>query len=316
MSVIEQIQNLIHGANDIVISGHINGDADSIGSSFAMAFAISKLGKTPKVIIEGYGEKYRVLPGFEFLYEGALVDLNPELFIALDCGEAFRLGDALPVFERSQKNILIDHHINEGFAQLNYVDETASSTCEMVYGVLANWVAIDTQIAMCLYSGILTDTGGFRFPSTTPVTLEVVSQLLKHDFDFTGIYEKLMYEQSLEQFTGWRSIINDFKVVPEVKLIYTTANLEKMNELNLSKYDLEGLIVMLNRVKEMDLAIFAYETEKGKSKVSFRSKYQDVNALARVFGGGGHMRASGAIMDQDPQTAVGLIIEELKKKDG
>ena len=123
-----------------------------------------------------------------------------------------------------------------------------------------------------------------------------------------------MFEQDLRQFKGWNSVMNGFKVVPEIKLIYTLASLETMRELDITRYDLDGISIALNKVKDMDIAVFIYEMDNGKSKVSFRSRGYNVNSLSKEFGGGGHKMASGAVVDGTPTEVIEKIIENLKGK--
>ncbi|MCL1996076.1 MAG: bifunctional oligoribonuclease/PAP phosphatase NrnA [Defluviitaleaceae bacterium] len=310
----KEITNTILSAHDIVISGHINGDGDSIGSCFAMAHALKSMGKNPMVLLEDYPSKYTILPGFDFVNKSK--NLKPDLFIALDCGEESRLGKAVNLF-RNSPNIVIDHHVNEGYGDHNFINTNASSTCEIVYEVLmALGVEIDANIAFCLYAGIVTDTGGFRFKSTSPKTMEITGQLLKQDIPFAFIYERLIYQQTLHQFKGFLSIIGDFTIVPDINLVYTIATLEKMRELGITRGDLDGVVTMFKRIKEMDVAVFAYERENGTTKVSLRSDTINVNEIAQHFGGGGHKYASGIDMDSSPKQSIEQIVEWIRQNIG
>ena len=308
---LKPIFDAIRKANSIVISGHVNGDADSIGACFAMAYCLKSLGKKPIVLLEDYSEKYKILPGFEFVYKGSIDNLSPDLFIALDCGEDFRLGKNLKLFN-STKNIVIDHHINPHYGNYNYIDTSASSTCELVYGIITQLGEIDINIAQCLYAGIVTDTGGFRFKSVSSKTMEITSKLLKYDFPFSIIYEKLMYQQTLNQFNGFINIVSNFVVVPEIKLVYSIATNEKMKQLGVSRGDLDGVPIFLKRIKTIDIAIFAYEINDGKTKISMRSTESDINVIARYFGGGGHKHASGIVMDFPPKVCIEKIVSHIK----
>ena len=304
-----EIINVIKNAKNIVIAGHISPDADSIGACFAMAHALKNMGKQVWVIMDKYSDKYKILPGWDFVTQS---DIDPDLFISVDCGDEARLGSAIPLF-KSTKSLVIDHHINTGFGDYNYIDTNASSTCEMLFQVISDLTDITKDIAVCLYSGILTDTGGFRFKATSPKTMEVVSQLLHFDFDFNMIYEKLMFEQTLHQFHGFLSILNDYVYDKELDFVYVTATKEKMSGLGITRNDLDGIINFFNRIKEMKVAAFAYETDEGNTKVSLRSHSFDVNSIASFFGGGGHKLASGCEFDLTPDKAIEKIRDKLRE---
>ena len=307
---IEQIVSKIKNSKKIALAGHISPDADSIGACFAMAYALDKIGKKVWVILDSYSEKYDILPGFDFVVQSDK-NIKPDLFIALDCGDEKRLGPALPLF-KSTENIVIDHHVNKGFGDYNYIDKDSSSTCEMLFDIIKSLTKLNTNIAKCLYAGIITDTGGFRYKDTTQKTMKIASKLLKYDFDFNDVYETLMYQQTFNQFSGFISIVNDYVYDNKLKFVYTTATEEKMKSLNIDKNDLDGVASFFTRIKDAKLSAFAYEIEKNKTKVSLRSTWYNVNYLAKHFGGGGHRLASAFQIDLSPNEAIEKIKEKLE----
>ena len=306
----------IKEAQHIVIAGHISPDADAIGACFALAHALANIGKTVRVVMDDYSDKYTVLPGWEFVItsEQAYHELH-DLFIALDCGDISRVGDAnTPLFRRST-SIVIDHHVhvNEGFGHINIIDTNASATCEILFEVIKTLTPITREIAMCLYAGILTDTGGFRFRATSPKTMNIVSQLLTHDFDFSDLYEKLMFEQTFHQFQGFMSVVNDYTYDHELDFVYTIATRDKLNSLGITKNDLDGIVNFFKRIKEMQVAALAYELAPGKTKISLRSHRFNVNQIAAYFGGGGHKLASACQFDLPPDQAIEQIKDKLRE---
>ena len=300
-------------AQTVALAGHISPDADSIGACFALAHALTNMGKTVHVIMDNYSDRYTILPGWQWVIGSEqAMSHTYDLFVALDCGDESRLDAALPIFKASP-NMLIDHHVHDGFANIDYVDKHASSTCEMLFGIIEALAPITCEIAMCLYAGMLTDTGGFRFRATSPKTMTIVSQLLTHDFDFSDLYEKLMFEQSFHQFQGFVSVVNDYAYDHELNFVYTTASLDKLQSLGITKNDLDGIVNFFKRIKDMQVAAFAYEIEPGRTKVSLRSHDFDVNKLAGHFGGGGHKLASGCQFDLPPEQAIEQIKLKLRE---
>lgn len=311
MKIIKPIIEALKSAREVVLAGHTNPDADSMGSCFAMAFALEKLGIKPYVLLEEYGEKYNVLPGFQFVYKHSLDKIEPDIFMILDCGDRYRLGKYKNAFPYV-KTIVVDHHLsNKNFGDYNYIDKNASSTCELLYPLIKSLTEMDTNIAACLYAGIVTDTGGFRFRATTPETLRIAGELMEFDFPFWEYSDKLMYRQNLVQFKAFSSIINNFVMLEDLGLVYVTVTEEQLKELNISYNDIDGVSQFLNRIEEADIAVFVYE-KGGKTKMSLRSKETDVNELASRFGGGGHKYAGGLEMVASPEEAIGKVIEVLK----
>lgn len=314
-SSLNDIIKEINHANNIVISGHIDPDADSIGSSLAMALLLSKIGKNPQVLIGDYKEKYHILPGFNFVYKGNISDLNPDLFICVDCGDIKRLGQNLDLFLKTKNTIVIDHHIsNNYFGKYNFIDATASSTCELIYILAEQMVELDENIATCIYAGILSDTGGFRYKSTSPYTLEIASKLLRCNIPFTKIYDEIMYMRGLNEFKSYISIVNKFEVVTDINIAYTSITLDEMNSFNITSKDLEGIGEFLMRIRGVEISIFAYEKSKGISKISLRSKDKDVNKIASYFNGGGHKYASGCILEEEPSIAITNVINKIRNE--
>lgn len=314
-SSLNDIIKEISDAHDIVISGHIDPDADSIGSSLALAHLLSKIGKKPKVLMGDYKEKFHILPGFNYLYKGNVSDLKLDLFICVDCGDINRLGENLELFLKARSTIVIDHHIsNNFFGKLNYIDANASSTCELIYILLDQMGEIDQNIASCLYAGILSDTGGFRYKSTSPYTLEIASKLLSCNIPFNKIYDEVMYMRSLNEFKSYISIVNKFEVVTDINVAYTSVTLDEMDSLNITFKDLEGIGEFLMRIRGVEISIFAYEKFKGITKISLRSRHEDVNKIAGYFNGGGHKYASGCIIEEEPLKAIANVINKIRNE--
>jgi len=314
-SEINKIVAVINSAENIVIAGHIGPDADSIGSSLALAIALFKLGKKPVVLLEDYKPKFEILPGFEHVYKGSEKITSAELFICLDCGDINRIGKYLDLFKKSEENIVIDHHVsNDYFGKYNYVKPGLSSTCEIVYEIIEKLTDMDTDIASCLYAGMLSDTGGFRYKSTSPDTLEIASKLLRHNVPFNTIFEELMYKRSLLEMTAFKYALTNLVIVDDLKLGYTHINLAEREEGGINSTDVEGVSELIMRTREVEISIFAFERKDGMTKISLRSKELDVNKIAQHFGGGGHKNASGCICSEKSDEVIKLIIEKIRSE--
>ncbi|MCL1861942.1 MAG: DHH family phosphoesterase, partial [Defluviitaleaceae bacterium] len=195
MFILDEILQIIREGNDFIVAGHVGPDGDSIGSCFALALALHKMGKNVQVLLEPYARKFKVIPGKEFLFSGEKESLQPEIFVALDCADSARLGEPnKAVFERAKTTICIDHHnTNIGFADYNYIDPEASSASEMVFEVIEQLTTSTHDIAAAIYAGIVSDTGGFRYNATAKSTMETSARLMEQ-ISFTDIYNELMHK--------------------------------------------------------------------------------------------------------------------------
>ena len=201
MSVLEKIKEKIEAAHNILILTHENPDGDAVGSSLGFMHALKKIGKQVTVLIPEINNMYSFLPGFsEIKHEIENVE-DFDLCIALDSTDTERLFICKPYFEKIEHTIVIDHHItNQNFGDVNYVNAVASSTCQNLIIVLAAMkIAINKEMAECIYTGILTDTGGFRY-NTQSETFEFAAMLLETGIDISKIY-RIVFDTTTEKRT-------------------------------------------------------------------------------------------------------------------
>ncbi len=308
-SILKDIDNV----QTIFIAGHTNPDGDAIGSCFGFALAMAALGKTPVILLDNYSEKFNILKGGEYVYKGDPSKLAPEIFFALDCGDIDRLGDAKEVFERAEKTYNIDHHIsNTYFAQNNIVNGDASSASEVVYEVISKFVSIDTDIATAIYTGILTDTRGFKHSCTSERTHMIAGKLVTAGVDTGRIHSKFMYEHSLTEAKAFALAID--KMYLEDRIAFTYLTKEDMASVGATANDLDGIVAYLLNTGDAELALFATERDNGIVKLSFRSNEIDVNQVALQFGGGGHKLASGASVTGNIEEVMSKALDILKDK--
>lgn len=278
----------------VYIAGHINPDGDAVSACFAFAMAVKKLGKTPVVLLENIPDKYNFLKGSEFWYTGDYEKLNPQLFVALDCGDKQRLGIAAEVFDKAELTYNIDHHAsNVGFADIDIINGTASSACEMVFEVLtAVGVEIDYDMAVALYTGIVFDTGGFKHNSTLKRTHEISGALVEMGVPTSDIHSKLLFEHTLPQVKLLNTALTNMKL--EEKIAYSYLTLDEINSCGASFSDLDGITEYLLNITGIEISLLITQREEDFVKLSFRSRGLTINQVAMEFGGGGHKLAAGA----------------------
>ena len=313
---LEEIKSILEGANTIAIAGHTNPDGDAIGASLALALSLKKIGKEPVVLLEEYALKYDVIPGKEMiLTEGEYGSIFPDVFVALDCGDMGRLGNAIDVFERSGITINLDHHpSNCFFGMYNYVDAQASSTAEIIFRLLECGLPLQKDSAAGLYAGIIYDTGGFRHTSTSPITMNVGATLLTYGIPFNDIYFRFFDNRSFSEMKIMGCALNNAKSYFDGKVVCSTITTAEIMECNGTNKELDHIINYLNGVEGTTMACFLYEKGENEVKASFRGKDgYDVCALSMQFGGGGHVKAAGCTICEPIEQALEMVLEKMEK---
>ena len=310
-ATINKIFDQIRAHDNIAIAGHEFPDGDSIGACLALALAISGMGKKVWAIIDDCGEKYSVIPGQEFIYKGDVNELNPDLFICVDCPSPDRLGEGAVLLEKTPEVICIDHHKSDGFfTKYNYVDSDASATCELVFRILDEVGTMNADIASAIYAGIVYDTGGFLHPSTTPECLDIVSVLIMQDIPFTNIYNTMLKERTLTATKMFGLALSRLKL--EGGICYSYITQQDLIAEGATVNDLDQISNELMTTKGAIVSVFVYEKSENFSKASFRSRAIDVREIAKSLGGGGHERAAGANMHSSAKETLPLVIEKVR----
>lgn len=304
-----KIKELLSTAKNIIITTHKNPDGDAIGSSLALSHYLNSIGHSTTVITPNdYPEFLKWMPGESSIvkYDGstkianAMID-NADLIFTLDFNHLSRSGDLENVLERSESTfIMIDHHQQpDSYAKYMYSDVGMSSTCQMVYHFIEKLNDLDKitpEIATCIYVGIMTDTGSFRFRSTTSTTHKVIADLIDHGADNTQIHENIYDTNTLSRIQLKGVALNNLKVLPEYKTAYITISQKELDQHNFKKGDTEGFVNIGLSIEGIKLALIFIENKgEGIIKISLRSKGDfSVNEFSRNhFEGGGHHNAAG-----------------------
>lgn len=305
----------LEGLKTIAISGHIRPDGDCIGSVMGMYLYLKKV--IPEAIIVPMIEK--PAPEFECIkgIDDICTSFEPEVstfdaFIGLDCSTMDRYGDAIKFFETAKKTIVIDHHIsNEGFGDVCLVEGEASSACEVIFGLMKKEY-IDIEIAKALYIGIMTDTGVFQYSNVSPKTLRIVASLIEYGFDFSTIIDNIFYIKTRVQNEMLGRGLMESIVFNDGRCIVSKVDKKIMDFYQATPHDLDGIVNQLRYTKGVEVAIFMYELEPMKYKISLRSKGNvDVAAIAKFYNGGGHKRAAGFSMEGTFHDCVNNISDSI-----
>lgn len=304
-----EIDALLATPKKIAIIPHRSPDGDAMGSTLGMYHFLVKLGHFPTVIAPNdFPGFLSWLPASEtvLIYEKdrtktSKVLQEAELIIVMDFNSLHRTGEMENVLNKlSVPFIMIDHHQKpDSFAKYIYSDTAFGSTCEMLYnfiGFLGKKDLIDKTIATCIYTGIVTDSGSFRFPSTSAATHRIVAELIDLGIDNGSIHISLFDNSSYESLQLLGQALQNLRVLPGGKVSYITLTQKELDSHNYVKGDTEGIVNYGLSVKDVIFtAIFIEHAEENIIKISLRSKgHFDVNQFAREhFNGGGHINAAG-----------------------
>ncbi len=302
----------------IIIAGHINPDGDAVGACFAFALCMKEIGKQPVILLDNYSCKYSFLKGSEFIYDGDYSELSGDAFVALDTSSVDRFSsEAFKVYERTAIKIVIDHHIsNVCFADYNFVVADASSTSEIMYDAVTEFIKPTKDIAECIYTGIIFDTGGFRHGSTTPKTQRIAAELIALGIDFSHIYTEIMQIHSFEEAKIFGIALDRLVLDESYPIAYSFLTIEDMKRANATYNDLDGVVEYLLNIRGVQASFLITERPENITKASIRSKQIDVSKVAGMFGGGGHKKAAGATLlgtvDQACETMLNALKAALK----
>lgn len=315
----EAFNAAIRSADKICILGHISPDGDCIGSVLGTYNYIKNMypGNEKKVqpYLEEINKKFFFLNGADKICpdkDGEVYDLA----IVLDCADAGRLGRFGSYLEEAGHSVLIDHHItNEGFCDMALVRPEASSASEVVYTLMEE-EHIDKNTAACIYTGIVHDTGVFKYSSTHRSTMEIAGRCIDYGIDFGSIIEDSFYSMTFDQKHMLGYILCSMKSRFDGKLVYGWVDMEKRRELGAEKMDMDGMIDNMRSTSGALAAVYMYETSDGRIKASLRSNSDiiDVSVIAKNYGGGGHKRAAGCFVSKDFEKNIDEISAEFGRQ--
>ncbi len=286
------------GAKRIGISGHVRPDGDCVGAVLGLQLYLRKCMPEAevKVLLEKPAEIFNEIKGFEEI-DSDFADKVPfDIFFVLDTA-ADRLGGAEKYFRSAGKRINIDHHVsNTGTGDINLVLPSVGSTCEILFDLMEE-DKMDRDIAMAIYTGIIHDTGVFQYSNTTPSTMEKGAWLISYGFDFSRLIQETFYQRTyLQAQIMGRALMESIRFM-EGRCIVSAVDQKTMDFYNVEPKDFEGIVNQLRNIKDVDCAIFMYQTGVQEYKVSLRSSDKvDVAEVAAYFGGGGHARAAGCTL--------------------
>jgi len=308
--ILEEIKK----ASSIVILTHESPDGDAIGSSLAMEKVLRDIGKNPDVIIKEYPRIFDFLPNANGVKEDSEVD-KYDLAISLDCADLKRLVGR-EYFENAKKTIVIDHHGSNAMYDINFVNPVSPACCEILVGMFTYFnINIDIELGSCILTGIITDTGGFKYQGVTAETFEFTAELLRKGVNVSEIYQKALETKTKANFELMQRVVDRIEFLEDGKVTFTYITNQDEKDVNAEPGDHEGLVEVGRDVEGVEVSVFIRQKDgEDKYKVSMRSSnYVNVSDICYIFGGGGHPKAAGCLIQGNIEQVKGKILKEIKK---
>ena len=315
---INDIVNRIKLFKKIAITFHTSPDGDALGSALALLIGLRKLNKDVCIVSkEAIPQTFLFLPcSNEINGETIEPSIGTDCLIVLDCGNFKRINSNLSMQNRKFELINIDHHLsNDLYGDLNYVDTSASAASEIVFEVLKLLnVELDKEIATCLYTALITDTGSFRHSSTTAVTHAIAGEIISAGIDFSNIHRLIFENKKFEKIKFYGEVIGSMTCELNSKVCIMYISKEMLEKYNSVSSDTSDVITFGASIDTVEVTILVKQAENGV-KVSLRSKsLVDVSKIAEVFNGGGHIRAAGFFTEANFDDTRVKLLEILEKE--
>ncbi len=319
-AALRRAAEVLSEAEVVAIACHVNPDADALGSMLGLSSFLRTRGVRT---VCSYGNEplgvprwAALLPGTEHLVPPSEFPREPAVMATCDCASFDRLGALGGPASRARELIWIDHHrSNEGYGTVRLVDPDASSTCEMVFRLIeAMGGGLDRDAALCLYAGLVTDTGRFQYQATTPETLRIAARLREQDFDHAALVRAL-YEDNEPAFLRLLgTALGRMAEVPDASVVWTYVTQADLVDAGLGPADTDDLIDVLRTARGVDVAAVLKQQRDGRFKVSVRSRgAHDLSAVAAAFGGGGHRLAAGYTSEHGPEGTIERLVAALRE---
>ncbi|HEX7057855.1 MAG TPA: bifunctional oligoribonuclease/PAP phosphatase NrnA [Bacilli bacterium] len=300
--------------DDFLVVSHVQPDGDAASSTCAMGWMLHKLGKRFVMMNEEkLPEKFLYLWGSSEVasFQPNLANRKFACVITVDCADKARVGRVSELFAKDAKILNIDHHAtNDRFGDIAAVLPEAAATAEILHDFAKlfsfTW---DKSFAECIYTGILTDTGGFRYSNTSPKVMEMAAALLSYGVKGHELAERLLEKLTMPHIRLLRCALNSLQFYAGGRIGAIQISLADLTESQAKQEDFEGIVNYPVRIDGVDIGLLFRETADGKVKVSFRSTANaDVAEIAQQFGGGGHARAAGATVMLPLAEAVRQVV--------
>lgn len=314
-----EILNIINNSSNILIITHVNPDGDTLGSASALKSYLCDINKKSDILIQikdnfNFPNAYSFLPHLNNSVNFSTLKNDYDLIIALDTASIDRIiNEARTIFENAENTIVIDHHkTNKGYGKINHIKGGISSTGEVLFDLFNKLdIEITKEMAIGLYTAILTDTGCFKYESTTSHTFEIASILSKKEID-TALIADLCYTNKPKNLILFQNyVISNSNFILNNKIAYALITKDIIEKFSAKDEYTEGIAETLRSISGVEIALVLKETDSGV-KVSIRTTEADATKIVEKFNGGGHKKAAGCTIKEKINTAVEELIKAAK----
>jgi phosphoesterase RecJ-like protein len=314
---LQQVAQVLQEAKSVVLACHLNPDGDTLGCALALQSVLEGLGKRVVTLSsDGVPEIYRFLPGSEKVLTST-EQRGFDVAVVCDTGTPERIGKARDAVFSARIIVDIDHHVTEGaFGDIRIQQPKAAATAEIVYRLLKVMDApISPGVATCLLTGIITDTGLYRYMNVSPATFRLSATLMEAGASPAQIAEEVFERRSFPSVRLLGRALEHIRQEEEGKLVWSYLSYEDFTELGATDEDTEGIITQLRAVRDSVVLALLREVKPGRVRVSVRSRDErfDMSKLAEKFGGGGHRMAAGFWVDGGIDEAKAKVIGALRE---
>jgi len=314
---LQQVAQLLQEAKSVVLACHLNPDGDTLGCALALQSVLEGLGKRVVTLSsDGVPEIYRFLPGSEKILT-CTEQRGFDVAVVCDTGMPERIGKARDAVFSARIIVDIDHHVTEGaFGDIRIQQSRAAATAEIVYRLLKVMdVPITPAVATCLLTGIITDTGLYRYMNVSPATFRLSATLMEAGASPAQIAEEVFERRSFPSVRLLGRALEHMRQEEEGKLVWSYLSYDDFTELGATDEDTEGIITQLRAVRDSLVLALLREVKPGRVRVSVRSRDEriDMSKLAEKFGGGGHRMAAGFWVNGGIDEAKRKVIEALRE---
>lgn len=315
-----EVKAFLQEHDDFLVVSHVQPDGDAVSSTLAVGWLLSCLGKKYVMVNEG-----AIPRRMSYLWHAdEIVDLSesplPDTYnhvICVDCADFQRVGRTQQYFAKDALIANIDHHpTNDGYGSVNLIVPQAAATAEILFDLISSFdIPFTVDIATAIYTGLLTDTGGFRYSNTTPKVMAIASKLLEYNVDGPGLSENLLEQMTLSQLKILTKALNKLQMSENGLISWVVVTPEDMVETNAINEDLEGIVNYPRNIQGVEVGILFKVITDDVVKVSMRSSGKvDVAAIAKGFGGGGHVRAAGARIEGKLSEIIASIVDRVEEQ--
>lgn len=311
-----KVKEIIDNGQDFFITTHIDPDGDAIGSVFSLYWALTSLGKSATVYLKDQVPyRYEFLPG-PALIRSVIPDESYDAVFVLDCGDLPRIGEGYENLKKAKMVVSIDHHnTNDGFGRINVLDADASSTGEILYGLYEYLgVSLSYEMAVNIYTAIITDTGSFRYENTNPKAFLICEKMLRLGVKPAEVSRMVHGNHPKERFLLLGQVLCTLRTFDEDKVAVAYITEEMFEKTHSTREYSDGFAELIREVRGVEVAALMRQVGDRRYKISMRSKGSvNVADICSRFGGGGHKNAAGCHIDGTLAEVEAKLLEATKR---